>query len=279
MMVPARPRRWREIQRRPVQGNSPNDRILHGPDCYRPKRVCADAFPATPSPQSPRIEGIPRMRFSGMTESIGPMCSQNQNQNQNHANLRAGYRLPLVGPRARVKGRDGRTAPYPSSTMSSGRLFLDRVARQHCPSPLHRHGQNNMHPLPAPAEQDISTLQRIGHFYFALTPRLRTDRTDTDRHRGSDTGRSDPLRRVRSPQFETRPRRGASSKRKSGWTVRINELRNGEPVGKPSLWGATVEFEMLIGWLPTEYIENRELSLGGLFPRPCFTEVGLESVA
>ena len=128
-------------------------------------------------------------------------------------------------------------------------------------------------------KQDISTLLGIGHFYFALTPRLRTDRTDTDRHRGSDTGRSDPLRRVRSPQFETRPRRGASSKRKSGWTVRINELRNGEPVGKPSLWGATVEFEMLIGWLPTEYIENRELSLGGLFPRPCFTEVGLESVA
>ena len=167
MTVPARPRRWREVQRCPVQGNSPNDRNLRGPDCYRPKRVCADAFPATPSPQPPRIEGIPRMRFSGMTESIGPMCSQNQNQN--HANLRAGCRLPLVGPRAPVKGRDGRTAPHPSSTMSSGRLFLDRVARQHCPSPLHRHGQNNMHPLPAPAEQDISTLQRIGHFYFALT--------------------------------------------------------------------------------------------------------------
>ena len=27
--------------------------------------------------------------------------------------------------------------------MSSGRLFLDRVARQHCPSPLHRHVQHN----------------------------------------------------------------------------------------------------------------------------------------
>ena len=164
-MTSGRPRKWRKVQRRPVQGNSPSDRMLHGPDCNRPKRVCADAFPATPSPRLPRIEGIPRMRFSGMTESIGPMCSQNQN----HANLRAGCRLPLVGPRAPVQGRDGRTAPYPSSTMSSGRLFLDRVARQHCPSPLHRHGQNNMHPLPAPAVPDISTLQRIGHFYFALT--------------------------------------------------------------------------------------------------------------
>jgi hypothetical protein len=27
--------------------------------------------------------------------------------------------------------------------MSSGRLFLDRGARQHCPSPLHRHAQHN----------------------------------------------------------------------------------------------------------------------------------------
>src|ERR1017187_10304148 len=152
-------------QRSPRQGNSPNDRIPRGPDCNRPQRVCADAFPATPSPRRPGIEGIPSMRFSGMTESIGPMSSQNKNQ----TNLRAGYRLPLVGPRAPVKGREGRSAPYPSSTMSSGRLFLDRVARQHCPSPLHRHGQNNMHPLPAPAEQDISTLQRIGHVYFALT--------------------------------------------------------------------------------------------------------------
>jgi len=165
MTAQARPRRWREVQRRPVQGNSPNDRMLRGPDCNRPKRVCADVFPATPSSRRPRIERIPSMRFSGMAESIGPMWSQNQN----HTNLRAGVRLPLVGPRAPVQGRDGRTTSYPSYTMSSGRLFLDRVARQHGPSPLHRHGQNNTHILPAPAEQDISTLQRIGHFYFALT--------------------------------------------------------------------------------------------------------------
>jgi len=43
-----------------------------------------------------------------------------------------------------VKGRDGRRAPYPSSAMSSDRLFLDRVARQQSPSPLHRHPQINM---------------------------------------------------------------------------------------------------------------------------------------
>src|SRR5260370_42692222 len=53
--------------------------------------------------------------------------------------------------------------------MSSGRLFLDRVARQHCPSPLHRHAQNNMHSSDAGAKGDISTLRGRGHFYFALT--------------------------------------------------------------------------------------------------------------
>ena len=31
--------------------------------------------------------------------------------------------------------------------------------------------QTIMHSLPARSKPDISTLQRIGHFYFALTPR------------------------------------------------------------------------------------------------------------
>src|SRR5450759_1189726 len=100
-----------------------------------------------------------------MTESIGPMWSQNQNP----LNLRVGYRLPLVGPRASVKGRDGRSASCPSSAMSSGRLFLDRVARQQSPSPLHRHSQTNTHAWDAWLKGDISILPAEGHFYFALT--------------------------------------------------------------------------------------------------------------
>jgi hypothetical protein len=57
-------------------------------------------------------------------------------------------RLLLVGARAPVKGRDGRSASCSSasSAMSSGRLFLDRGARQHCPSPLHR----QLHPKTVP---------------------------------------------------------------------------------------------------------------------------------
>jgi len=125
------PRKWREVKSRPVQGNSPNDRILRGPDCNRPKRVCVDSFPATP-PQPPRTRMAPGMRFLRHAESIGPMGFSN------HQNLGVGCRLPLVGPQAPVQGRAGRCAPCSSSAMSSDRLFLDRVARQQSPSPLHR---------------------------------------------------------------------------------------------------------------------------------------------
>ena len=45
-------------------------------------------------------------------------------------------------PRYRAIGRDGRSTPCPSSAMSSGRLFLNRVGRHQSPSPLHRHIQH-----------------------------------------------------------------------------------------------------------------------------------------
>src|SRR5450759_3822877 len=59
-------RRWREVKRRPVQGNSPNDRILHGPDCNRHKRVYADSFPATPLPRIPESNRFPECVWGGM---------------------------------------------------------------------------------------------------------------------------------------------------------------------------------------------------------------------
>src|ERR1035437_2711225 len=56
---------------------------------------------------------------------------------------RGGTEPPPAGrPRAQAKERVGRTTPFSSSAMSSGRLFLDRVARQQSPSPLHRYRQN-----------------------------------------------------------------------------------------------------------------------------------------
>ena len=57
-----------------------------------------------------------------------------------------------------AKGRDGRTAPCSSSTMSSGRLFLDRVARQQGPSPLHR----QVHPKTVPGWSTMN-LQRTAN--------------------------------------------------------------------------------------------------------------------
>lgn len=110
MRAPARRAEWREVKRRPIQGNSPDDQILHGPDCNRPKRVCADSFPGTPPPDCPEDEELSGVRFSRHAESIGPM---------DRSNLGVGCRLPLVGSQAPVKERDGRCAPCSSSAMSS----------------------------------------------------------------------------------------------------------------------------------------------------------------
>ena len=69
-----------------------------------------------------------------------------------------------------VREHAGRNMSCPSFAMSSDRLFLDRGARQHCPSPLHRQAKTNMHFSTTRAKGDISTLPAGGHFYFALTP-------------------------------------------------------------------------------------------------------------
>ena len=83
----------------------------------------------------------------------------------------AGVPPPVGRARAKSKNTTGGSRPAcPSSTMSSDRLFLDRDARQHCPSPLHRHVQTNMRFSTVWANGDISTLPAGGHFYFALTP-------------------------------------------------------------------------------------------------------------
>jgi len=52
-------------------------------------------------------------------------------------------RLPLVGTRAPVKDATEGARLGSSSAMSSGRLFLDRVARQQSPSLLHRQSDHN----------------------------------------------------------------------------------------------------------------------------------------
>ena len=99
-MAPA-PRSWREVERRPVPGNSPNDRILRGPDCNRPRRVCADPFPAAPWPRFRKTQRISGMRFLRQAESIwSDVVSKSKPSKPG-----AGYRLPLVGPGPSLRTR------------------------------------------------------------------------------------------------------------------------------------------------------------------------------
>ena len=64
-------------------------------------------------------------------------------QGKNQESLGRGTASRWSAP-GQAKERDGRSAPCSSSTMSSDRLILDRVARQQSPSPLHRHPDHKM---------------------------------------------------------------------------------------------------------------------------------------
>src|ERR1019366_7522142 len=90
----------------------------------------------------------PPLRWHRFRESsrnaFGEACGIYRSDVSSHLiNLVPGSRFTVgSGPGYRTRRKN---TPCPSSAMSSGRLFLDRVARQHCPSPLHRHTQINMH--------------------------------------------------------------------------------------------------------------------------------------
>jgi len=83
--------------------------------------------------------------------------------------LAPGSPPPAGRPRAQAFGTRWEDRAPLIVLMSSDRLFLDRVARQQSPSPLHRQPEHNMHSSGRPAKGDTSTLPARGHFYFALT--------------------------------------------------------------------------------------------------------------
>ena len=113
-------RRWREVKRRPVQGNSPNDRILRGPDCNRHKRVYADSFPAHSAATDPGIQPVSGMRLGRHAESIGPMGWSD------HSQTGPPYRLPLVGPEVRVGQHREFTMRFCSRLLSFAERFKKR---------------------------------------------------------------------------------------------------------------------------------------------------------
>ncbi len=162
--LPSRFRRWREGKVRPIQGNAP-----HAP-AGKPEafftalmerlRRSLTRHSVTAVANNP---GMPRVRFlrhGGIYHSDGAFRA-----------IRAGAGLPPPVGRHRgpAKERDGRSAPCPSSAMSSDRLFLDRVGRHQSPSPLHRHAQISTRFPRAYLKPELSTLLGIGTFYFALT--------------------------------------------------------------------------------------------------------------
>jgi hypothetical protein len=166
-MSPIR-REWGEGKVRPIPGNSPHDRLVSR-GILSPRRICDDPFPATPFPQlQTTILRRPVCVFKAWRNLSGPMWFPNQNQTLGWDRAASRWSAPSPGKRTRREDH----APSHRPQMSSGRLFLDRVARQQSPSPLHRHPQINMHSREPWARGDISTLPGRGHFYFALTGRF-----------------------------------------------------------------------------------------------------------
>ncbi len=159
-------REEREGKVRPVPGNSPHDQPVSRGISFSLWRICNDPFPATPFPElQVTIRRRPVCVLQAWRNLSGPMWFQNQNQTPGRD--RAASRRSAPSPGKRTRREDH--APSHRPQMSSGRLFLDRVAREQSPSPLHRHPQITMHSRQAQAKGDISTLPGRRHFYFALT--------------------------------------------------------------------------------------------------------------
>ena len=126
---------------RPIPGNAPHDRPVSRVISSSSRSICDDSFHTTRFPQLQEHAGAHGVRFLGMAESFTPMWLRSKSKSK--TNPEPGSTASRRSAPTQVEERDGRTALFSSFAMSSGRLFLDRVARQHCPSPLHRHAQNN----------------------------------------------------------------------------------------------------------------------------------------
>ena len=88
--------------------------------------------PGYPGGSIPTAIGMRFLRHDGIYQSdLGFFKNPNPSRTPPPANVQA-----------RAREHAGRIALSPIVLMSSGRLFLDRVARQHCPSPLRRHAQH-----------------------------------------------------------------------------------------------------------------------------------------
>jgi len=156
---------WREGKVRPGQGKTPHDRLVGRGIFYSLWSICDDPFDATRFPQLAPIPERSVCVFKAGRNLSGPMWFHNQNQTPGRSRAASRRSAPSPGSRTRREDR----APSHRPQMSSGRLFLDRVARQQGPSPLPRQPEHNTPSTNSQAQGDISTLPRGRHFYFALT--------------------------------------------------------------------------------------------------------------
>ena len=167
-VVTMRRRKWREGKVRPIPGSSPHDRLVSRVISSSLKESLRRSLPRHCFPHLQTILGAQYAFLRHVGIYLVRCGFQIKPPNQTLGWGRAASRWSAPSPGSRTCREDH--APSHRPQMSSGRLFLDRVARQHCPSPLHRHAQTTTHLPPAQRKPDISTLQGIGHFYFALTP-------------------------------------------------------------------------------------------------------------
>ena len=156
--------KWWAGKVRPIPGNPPHDRPVSRESSVV-KESLRRSLPhhLTPVPLHTEAPQYAFLRHGGIY--LVRWGFQKQNQTLRRDQTASRWSAPRPGKRTRREDHALSHRPQ----MSSGRLFLDRVARQHCPSPLHRHTQINMHPAERQGEGDISTLPERGHFYFALT--------------------------------------------------------------------------------------------------------------
>jgi len=164
-------RRWREGKVRPIPGNSPHDRLVSRGIFSSLEESLRRSLPRPSFPQLQRtILGAQYAFFKAWRNLSGPMWFPNQNQkqqqNQTLGRDRAASRRSAPSPGKGTRRED--RAPSHRPQMSSGRLFLDRVARQQSPSPLHRQPQHNTHSSNGLGKGDISTLHKRVTFLFCV---------------------------------------------------------------------------------------------------------------
>ena len=133
-MIPGRRtlRKWREGKVRPIPGSSPHDRLVSRVISSSLKESLRRSLPRHCFPHLQRILGAQYAFLRHVGIYLFRCGFKTKTKNQTLGWGRAASRWSVPSPGSRTCREDH--APSHRPQMSSGRLFLDRVARQHCPS-------------------------------------------------------------------------------------------------------------------------------------------------